>query len=117
MKKVITALAFIFAVGFAQAQTDSTKLNSTTTNNAGTQFEYYPDANVYYNDGAKTYSYYDSTSSKWQTAAELPSSYSVNTNSKKNTFYYNGGGNVWDKNADHVKMYGKKDKKSTDPQQ
>ena len=99
MKKVITAFAFIYTIGFAQAQTDTT----------GTKYEYYPDANVYYNDVAHNYWYYDSASTQWQNAPQLPPSYSINEKSKKNTFYYNGG-NVWEKNAEHIKMYGKKSK-------
>lgn len=99
MKKVITAFAFIFTVGLVQAQTDS----------ARTKYEYYPEANVYYNDAAKTYWYYDSTANHWQNVAQLPPSYSVSEKSKKNSFYYNGA-NVWEKNADHMKMYGKKGK-------
>lgn len=108
MKKIITAFAFILSVGLVNAQTDSTKANASATN-SGTKFDYYPDANVYYNDAAKTYWYQDSATNQWQSAAQLPTGYSIDNNSKKNSFYYNGG-DVWKANADHVKMYGNNSK-------
>lgn len=103
MKKVIAGFAFMLSVGFAQAQDSS----SATT--SGTQYDYYPDQNVYYNGTTQTYWYRDSTANEWKSASQLPSGYSVNEKSNKNTFYYNGG-DVWEKNADHIKMYGKKNK-------
>lgn len=101
MKKIIAALVFVIAIGFAQAQTD--------TSSGGTKYDYYPDANVYYNSAARTYWYLDSTTNQWQSVSQLPSWYSIDQNTKRNSFYYNGN-DVWSKNAEHLKIYGKKGK-------
>ena|SRR5689334_1344993 len=103
MKKVIASVAFVLTLGLAHTQAQA------TTDTGRTKYEYYPEANVYYNDVSRNYWYYDSAKSQWQSAAQLPSSYSINEKSKKNSFYYNGG-EVWKDNAKHMKMYGDKSK-------
>ena len=114
MKKLVAAFAFVFTIAFAQAQTDSSGTNTTNTTNTtdqttGTRYEYYPEANVYYNDSEKTYWYHDSASNQWQSGAQLPSTYSIDDKTKKSTVYYNGT-DIWKDNANHMKKYGKKGK-------
>ena len=111
MKKVIASVAFVLTLGLVQTQAQSTdsSTQSTQSDTSRIKYEYYPEANVYYNDVSRNYWYYDSASSQWQSAAQLPSSYSINERSKKNTFYYNGG-DVWKDNAKHMKTYGNKSK-------
>ena len=113
MKKLIASVAFVLTLGLVQTQAQSANSPTQSTDTTRMKYEYYPDANIYYNDVSRNYWYYDSASSQWQSAAQLPSSYSINERSKKNSFYYNGG-DVWKDNAKHVKTYGnKKSKKPT----
>jgi hypothetical protein len=97
MKKLIAVCTVVLTSAYVRAQTGS----------SGTKYDYYPEANVYYNDSAKTYWYHDSASGQWKSGAKLPSGYQVTEKAKKNTFYYNGG-DVWQRNAEHVKLYGNK---------
>ncbi|MEJ7587981.1 MAG: hypothetical protein WKI04_10515 [Ferruginibacter sp.] len=110
MKKFIAGLAFMLTVGLVNAQ------DSTSASTSGTKYDYYPESNVYYNDVTQTYWFHDSTSNQWKNAAHLPTGVAVDEKTQKNTFYYSGG-DVWEKNADHVKMYGKKDKAKTEPKE
>lgn len=99
MKKIMLAIVLVFTVGLVQAQTDSVRL----------QFDYYPEANVYYNNKAKTYWYIDPATKKWKSDATLPASFSVNEKSSKTRLFYDGP-EVWKNNEKHVKMFGKKPK-------
>ena len=92
---MMTAVAFLLFAGYANAQTDTDRV----------KFDYYPDANIYYNDLAKTYWYQDSASNTWQNAAKVPGTYSLDPTSRKITFYYNGR-DAWKANAYHMKKYG-----------
>ncbi|MEO5890118.1 MAG: hypothetical protein ABIQ31_07695 [Ferruginibacter sp.] len=102
MKKIITAISFLFFIGYANAQTDP------VIDTGRVKYDYYPDANVYYNNAEKKYWYYDSTGSMWQSNLQLPGNYSIDS-TRKNTFYYEGG-SVWKLNTTHMKKYGSKAK-------
>ena len=95
MKQIITIAIFLLFIGYANAQTGEKE-----------KFTYYTSANIYYNDAAKNYWYYDSTTSKWQSNTQLPKNYLIDS-SKKITLYYDGA-DIWQANAAHIKKYGTK---------
>lgn len=106
MKKIIALCAFLFTIGLVKAQTDNSRL----------EFEYYPEANVYYNIKAQSYWYFDSAAKKWESAAKLPDKYSISGSSKK-TKLYSDNPEIWQKNASHVRMFGNKSASTKSPGQ
>jgi hypothetical protein len=112
MKRIIAVLLVAFLAGNVQAQVgDSTRTTATTTTTTKTKYMYYPDANVYYNEGAKTYSYYDAATNTWMTNTTLPSTYTITQTTEKVPIMINGTTNVWSDNAAHQKKYRKAMKK------
>jgi len=92
MKKIILALAVLFALG-------------STTPAAAQQvkFYYYPSSNVYYNPSTTEYWYYDAPTTKWVEARTLPTTITVEK-TPRYLVYYNGQ-EVWKANAEHKKKY------------
>jgi len=98
MKKIMTLLIAAFFTGMAAiAQTDTSAI----------EYRYYPEANVYFNPGTKTYSWFDQSSSKWTTGIQLPASLRIRNEATFNTIRYPGT-DIWASNPDHIKMYGNK---------
>ena len=94
MKKIILAIALLFAVGsnvvFAQQP-------------VRVKYYYYPSSNVYYNPVTNEYWYYDGGTTTWMEVKTLPSGITI-TKMPKYTVYYNGA-DVWKDNATHKKKY------------
>ena len=103
MKRIILALALLFALG------SSTKVlaQQPVTKETRVTYYYYPSSNVYYNPANTEYWYYDDVSATWVQVKDLPTTI-VLTKTPRYTVYYNGE-DVWKDNAMHMKKYkGKK---------
>ena len=110
MKNTIILLLLFIAAGSVHAQTDTIKVNNKTTTKVtpgATKYFYYPEANIYFNEANSNYSYFDAATSTWVTAAQLPSSYSINKNSPRTEISYNGA-DVWTDNSTHQKKFANK---------
>ena len=94
MKRIILALALLFALG------SSTKL---TAQEVRTRYYYYPSSNVYYNPTTNEYWYYDDVSTTWTEVKTLPTTITI-TKTPRYTVYYNGD-DVWMDNAAHMQNY------------
>lgn len=96
MKKIILAVAILFALGSTQkasAQQDQKKV----------EFYYYPSSNVYMNVSTGEYWYYDEPNTKWLEVKTLPETIAIEK-APVYTIYYNGE-DVWKDNAMHQKKY------------
>src|SRR5262245_47487141 len=94
MKKIILALALVFALGStAKLAAQETKVT----------FYYYPASNIYYNPASNQYWYYDDVSTNWVEVKTLPTAI-VLTKTPRYTVYYNGE-DVWKDNAAHMQKY------------
>ena len=101
MKRIILALALLFALG------STTRLFAQQPKETRVTYYYYPSSNVYYNPANSEYWYYDDVSATWTQVKELPSTI-VLTKTPRYTVYYSGE-DVWKDNAVHMKKYkGKK---------
>ena len=109
MKKAIIILAVAFFAG-KQVQAQVPDSMSTTTKETKSTYYYYPDANVYYNESAKTYSWYDEPTKTWMTKPDLPSNITITKTTEKVPIAYNGN-TIWMDNAAHQKKYKKAMKK------
>ncbi len=94
MKRIILALALLFALG------TTTKL---TAQEVRTRFYYYPSSNVYYNPATTQYWYYDDVSTTWTEVKTLPTTITI-TKTPRYTVYYNGE-DVWKDNTAHMQKY------------
>lgn len=103
MKKIISialiSCGLVFSAGLKAQQTTTT----TTSTQDSTQFYYYPSSNVYLNPATNQYWYYDTGSSTWVSAQQLPSTITL-VKEPVYTVYYNGT-DVWKDNAEHMKKY------------
>lgn len=111
MKKAIAMLALgFFTLGTLQAQVGDSVTTTTTATTKKSSYYYYPDANVYYNDADKSYSYYDESTKTWITKPQLPTTIVVSPSAEKVSIAYNGTA-VWTDNAQHQRKYRKAMKK------
>jgi hypothetical protein len=92
MKRLIVALALLFALG-----------SSIDVNAQRTRYYYYPETNVYYNTVTGDYWYYDEPSTTWMTVRALPSTLTINDNDRYVLMY--DGTDVYKENAVHKKKY------------
>lgn len=112
MKRMFATLVVGLGVFCSAAMAQNTKTTTTTTTTSHSahtmRFYYYPSSNVYYDPTNNDYWYWDTASSQWTSAAELPTTvHLVKTN--RVTVYHNDA-DVWKDNAEHLKKY--KTKKS-----
>lgn len=111
MKKAIAMLALgFFAFSNLQAQVGDSVTTTTTTTTKKMNYYYYPDANVYYNDANKSYSYYDEGTKTWITNPQLPTTIVITKTAEKVPIMYNGT-TIWTDNATHQRKYRKAMKK------
>ena len=115
MKKIIMAIALLFAIGLTlSAQQPTQQPTQPTQQDQQTKFFYYPSSNIYYNPATSEYWYYDEPTTKWMEVKTLPETITVEKTPVV-VVYYNGE-DVWKDNAEHLKKYkGKKDEKKDEP--
>jgi hypothetical protein len=94
MKKIILALAVLFA--FAGVQ-------KATAQDQRVKFYYYPSNNVYYDVSGNQYWYYDEPTVKWMEVKTLPTTITLQK-TPVYTVYYNGS-DVWKDNDKHKAKY------------
>jgi hypothetical protein len=102
MKRLILGLLLLVGVG-----TQATKAQdnpATTTKTTTVTYWYYPAYNVYYNENAGEYWYYDEPTIKWMYSKELPSTYVIADNATKYRVMYPGM-DVWKDNKKHKVKY------------
>jgi len=115
MKKIVMAIALVFALGStltlsAQQPTPQPQPQPTQPQDQQVKFYYYPSSNVYFNPSSEQYWYYDEPNVKWIEVKTLPETITLEKTPVV-TVYYNGD-DVWKDNAMHQKKYkGKKDEK------
>jgi hypothetical protein len=97
MKKIIFALAMLFALGSALP------VSAQDHDQQKVRFYYYPSSNVYYNVTTGQYWYYDEPNVKWIEVKTLPETVTIEK-THKYTVYYNGE-EIWKDNAMHQKKY------------
>ena len=107
MKKffLLSMLATGFAItSFAQGHHHDPHHNQRYAQNQGyaqNQYDYYPQANVYYHPSQQTYSYYDR--GNWQTNRNLPRNI-LGNNARSMPVTYRGNA-VWNDNHLHRQQY------------
>ncbi len=94
MKRIILALALLFALG------STTKIAAQETR---VKFYYYPSTNIYYNPSTGEYWYYNDLSTTWTEVKILPTTITF-TKTPRYTVYYNGT-DVWKDNTAHMQKY------------
>jgi|GEM_PF-4589322 len=95
MKKLILGLLLFFSLSsrlFAQEDTVVYK------------YWYYPSQNIYYNEAAGDYWYYDAPTVKWVEVTQLPATY-VLANTDTRYVVYHKGNKVWMDNGKHRVKY------------
>jgi hypothetical protein len=115
MKKIIMAIALLFAIGLTlSAQQPTPQPTQPTQQDQQTKFFYYPSSNIYYNPTTSQYWYYDEPTTKWMEVKTLPETITVEKTPVVIVYY--SGEDVWKDNATHQKKYkGKKDEKKDEP--
>jgi len=99
MRKIFYGLSLLFAVTTrVSAQIDE------TTTVVRHYYYYYPAQNIYYDEVAGDYWYYDASTAKWVEVTTLPSAYIVKDKDNRYKIYYNGE-NVWMDNKKHRIRY------------
>ncbi len=99
MKKIIFAIALLFAVG--------TSFTASAQQPVRIKYYYYPTSNIYYDPVNNEYWYFDDASTTWMEVQTLPTTITL-TKTPRYTVYYNGK-DVWKDNATHRKKYKGKD--------
>lgn len=93
MNKLVIVL--VLACGFFFSQ---------SANAQRTRYYYYPDQDVYYNPGARTYTWNDN--GHWNTGRQMPENMHVDRRAKHVTVYHQNP-NVWEDHDMHRKKYGR----------
>jgi hypothetical protein len=109
MKKIIMAIALLFALGSTFSLYAQQPTQQPTQQDQQVKFYYYPSSNVYFNVSTGQYWYYDEPTVKWMEVKTLPETITLEK-TPVYTVYYSGE-DVWKDNATHQKKYKvKKDK-------
>jgi hypothetical protein len=109
MKKLFFSLLVLFAITAnvnAQVTNEPNPMAQTPANQPeNNAYWYYPQQNVYYNDVAKSYWYWDKTSSTWMKAVELATPYTPVTDTDTRYKITYDGNDIWKDNTDHKNKY------------
>jgi hypothetical protein len=108
MKKLFFSLLVLFAItANVNAQTDPKPPMATTpaTQPENNAYWYYPSQNVYYNEVAKSYWYWDKTSSTWMKGVELATPYKPVADADTRYKVDYKGNDVWKSNDEHKTKY------------